>query len=75
MPLMLCIARFLGNAPKSYNAVPSRRFHVLLLFNMNKTTQDMIFSVTYYLESRNAKIVYCASHFLPTIVQLVVWTL
>ena len=26
-------------------------------------TQNMIFSVTYYLELRNVIIVYCASHF------------
>ena len=35
----------------------------------------MIFSVTYYLELRNAVIVYCASHFLPIMIELVVWTL
>ena len=38
-------------------------------------TQNVIFSVTYYLDLRNAIIVYRASHFLPTMVELVVWTL
>jgi hypothetical protein len=38
-------------------------------------TQNVIFSVTYYVELRNAITVYCASHFLPTMVELVVWTL
>ena len=35
----------------------------------------MILSVTYYLELRSALTVYCASHFLPTMVEVVVWTL
>ena len=35
----------------------------------------MVFSVTYCLELRNAKIVYCASHFVPIMVELVVCTL
>ena len=35
----------------------------------------MIFKVTYYLELRTAIIVYFASHFLPTMIELVVWTL
>ena len=39
------------------------------------TTQNMIFSVAYYLELRNAIFVYCASHFLPTMVEMAVWTL
>jgi hypothetical protein len=38
-------------------------------------TQNMTFSVAYYLELRNAITVYCASHFLPTMVELVVLTL
>ena len=38
-------------------------------------TQNMIFSVTYYLELCNAIIVYCTFHFLPTMVKLVVYTL
>ena len=36
---------------------------------------NMIFSVTHSLELHNAIIVYCASHFLPTMVELVVCTL
>ena len=39
------------------------------------TTLNLIFSVTYYLELRNAITVNCSSHFLPTKVKLVVWTL
>ena len=39
------------------------------------TTQNVIFSVTYCLELRNVIIVYCASHFLPTMVDLVICTL
>ena len=39
------------------------------------TTQYIIFSVTYYLALHNAIIVYHASHFLLTMVELVVWTL
>jgi len=39
------------------------------------TTQDMRFSVIYYLELRNVLIVYCAFHFLPTMVDLVVCSL
>ena len=35
----------------------------------------MIFSVTRYLELRNAIIVYCTSYFLPTMVELIVLTL
>ena len=43
---------------------------------MEITTQNMIFSVNYYLELHNPIIVYCASHvFIPTKVELVVWTL
>ena len=34
-----------------------------------------IFSVTYYLELRNAISIYCTSHSLPTNIKLVVWTL
>ena len=39
------------------------------------TIQNMILSVTYYLELRNDIIVYYAFHFLPTMVELVVWTI
>ena len=39
------------------------------------STLNMLFSVTYYLKLCNVIIVYCASHFLPAIVELVVWTL
>ena len=38
-------------------------------------TLNVIFRVTYYLESRNAISIYCRSHILPTNVKLVVWTL
>ena len=34
------------------------------------TAQNMIFSVTSYLELRNVMIVYCASHFVPIMVEL-----
>ena len=37
------------------------------------STLDFVFSVTYYLELRNAITVCCISHFLPTKVKLVVW--
>ena len=43
--------------------------------HVNLSTLNMIFSATYYLELRNAIIVYCAYHFLQTMVKLVVWTL
>jgi hypothetical protein len=39
------------------------------------STQNLIVSVTCYLELRNAVVVYCASQFLPTWVELVGWTL
>jgi hypothetical protein len=38
-------------------------------------TLKLMFNVTYYLELRNAKTVYRASHFLPTMIELVVWIL
>ena len=38
---------------------------------MRVATLSMIFSITYYLELQKATIVYCASHFLPTKVELV----
>ena len=44
-------------------------------YGVHSCTQDMIFSVTYYQKLRNGIIVYCAPHCLPTIVELVVWTL
>ena len=44
-------------------------------FQAPSTTQNIIFSVTHYLELRNAIIVYCASHFSPTMIELVDWTL
>ena len=43
--------------------------------NDKTTTQNMIFNVTCYLELHNAIIVYYASHFLPTMIELVVRTL
>ena len=38
------------------------------------STQNRIFSLTYYLELRNVVVVYCVSQFLPTWVELVGWT-
>ena len=38
-------------------------------------TLNIVFSITYYLELYNVVILYCISHFMPTKVELVVWTL
>jgi hypothetical protein len=44
-------------------------------FQVNmKTTLNMIFSVTYYMELHNFITVYCESHFLQTKVESIVWT-
>ena len=37
--------------------------HAPVRNSINNATLNMIFSVTYYLELCNAKIIYCTSHF------------
>jgi hypothetical protein len=39
------------------------------------TTLNIAFSVTYYMELRNALTIYCIYHFMLAKVKLVVWTL
>ena len=69
---------------QDYGRQPTYRSHVVTSLGNSKgiltvysssSTQYRKISVTYYLELRNAIIVYCASHFLPTMVELVVCTL
>jgi hypothetical protein len=50
------------------SSLPLYIMHVDPTPNDKTTTQNMIFNVTCYLELHNAILVYCASHFLPTMI-------
>ena len=56
---------------KNISLVPQ---HVVLLVKYKLTTTlNIVFSITYYLELLNAVSIYCISHILPIILELVVW--
>ena len=54
----------------THDVVPNQR----KCYRLN-TTLDIVFTVTYYLELRNAIAIYSIFHILPKNVKLVVWTL
>ena len=60
--------------PLGFTCATYLGFKMYFLYNLQVyTTPNMIFSVTYYLELRNTITNFCASYFLPTKVELVVW--
>ena len=65
-----------ANAFKCYHICVCRYTKYCIYCHMVfSVTLSMVFSAIYYLELRNAIIIYCASHFLLSMVELVVWIL